>query len=55
MPNPIKHTRLRLEIDYVSGNHLAKDFDTVQALAEFLKDNPDIAKSVNYIPKKTKR
>lgn len=55
MPDRIKHTRLRLEVDYQSGNHLAKDFDTVQALAQFLKDNPDIAKSVNYIPKKTKR
>ena len=24
MPDRIKHTRLRLEIDHVSGNHLAK-------------------------------
>lgn len=55
MPDPIKHTRLRLEIDYQSGNHLAKDFEIVQALAQFLKDNPDIAKMVNYTPKKARR
>lgn len=52
MPDPIKHITLRLEVDYTNGNKLAKDFNTVQTFAQFLKYNPDIAGRVGYIPKK---
>lgn len=50
-PDPITRVYLRLEIDYKSGNHMGKDFSTVQDLAQYLKENPDMATMVNYVPK----
>lgn len=49
--DPVKRVSIHLEVQYQSGNHLGKDFFNVQDLAQFLKDNPQVAKAVNYIPK----
>ena len=54
-PDPVKNVYIRLEIDYQSGNRMGKDFGTVQELAEYLKENPDMAAMVNYVPKQRKK
>lgn len=49
--DPVKRVVINLSIEYQSGNNLGKSFFDVQDLARFLKDNPDVARMVNYIPK----
>jgi hypothetical protein len=46
----IKHIQIDLTWtdDYGQGT---KNFYSVQALAQFLKDNPEFAKAVGYVPK----
>lgn len=48
---PIKEVKIQLYWEDKSTKG-GNSFNTVQELAEFLKENPDLAKAVNYVPKK---
>lgn len=50
---PVKNVRsakisLYWEDDYSRGSN---EFKTVQELADFLRDNPELARAVEYVPK----
>ncbi len=49
----IKHIQIDLswKDDYGQGT---KNFYSVQGLAQFLKDNPEFAKAVGYVPNRKK-
>lgn len=48
---PLKEVKIKLEwTDQVSFN--GKTFETVQELADFLKEYPPLAEAVKYVPKK---
>ena len=52
MSEKLKSVEIWVDIEYQSGNKMRKDFTDVHALANFLKDNPEVARRVNYVRKK---
>lgn len=51
---PIREVNIKLEWKDKVG-YTSKDFKTIQELAEFLQQYPDLAREVNYIPKQKKQ
>lgn len=51
----IESVRIELEIRYASGGMTGKTFSSVRQLADYLRQHPDIAERVEYVPKKKEK
>ncbi len=49
---PVKKAFIKLEVEFMNGSQLGKNFETVHQLASFLIENPSVANKVKYIKKK---
>ena len=49
----IKSVGRWIDIEYKNGNKLRKDFSDVWILAAYLKENPEVAKLVNYLSRRS--